>query len=33
MSSQLEKAVGSNTVKTQNKWKAVFGAGQMESDS
>lgn len=33
LSSQLEKAEGSNTINTQNKRKAVVGAGQMESGS
>lgn len=32
LSSQFEKAEGSNTIKGQNKWKAV-GAKQTESSS
>jgi len=33
LSSQFEKTEGSNTIKRQNKWKAVVGAEQMESSS
>lgn len=33
LSSQLEKAEGSNSTKKHNKWKAVVGAEQTESSS